>query len=126
VAAHATTADLLAVPGVASVPAGAEQLLLRASRDVDQALICAVYDVADPDVVEALRDATVEQALANAADGDKTGLGGQGPQSFNIGGLNVSKWYGEGRSVRRVGRLAEQAWLILQHAGLTGQAPQDL
>ena len=67
--AYATVDDL--VPDyVTPAPANAQLLLTRATRRVDQALLCAVYDVdedgipTDPDHVTALRDATCEQVAA--------------------------------------------------------------
>lgn len=118
---YATVADLGAVPGIV-VPAGAEQLLTRASRDVDQALIAAVYDPTDPAVIAALREATVEQAAGYIEAGDRRGTGATLPQSFSLGSLSVQLGQGAAGPAR-VGGLYRQAWLVLQRAGLTGQEP---
>ena len=121
---YATITDLNGV--LDRIPANAELLLIRASRDIDQALICAVYDPTSPAVIDTLRQATVEQVAGNLEDGDTSGLGGSSPQSFTIGSLSVTRRQTSGGGeVRRVGRLAEQAWLVLHQAGLTGHEPQD-
>ena len=101
-----------------------ERLLTRASRDVDEALLCAVYDPTDADVITALKDATVEQVAGYVAAGDPAGAGAAPPQSFSIGSLSVQR--GQGQSgPDKIGPLYRQAWLVLQQAGLTGQGPGD-
>ncbi|MFI7547208.1 hypothetical protein [Actinoplanes sp. NPDC049599] len=119
--AYAARTDLAGVIPV--VPDNAEQLLVRASRDVDRALLTAVYDPTDPAVIAALRDATVEQVAGNLGSGDKTGLGiTTTPQGFTLGKLSVQKPAAPA-SAPRTGVLVDQAWSILQAAGLTGQSP---
>ena len=106
-------------------PVNAQQLLDRASRDVDRAILCAVYDPTDPAVVTALREATLEQVATNLDQGDVTGLGGtQRGRSFTIGRLNVQRSTSSDDRPARIGSLWEQAWDILQAAGLTGHGPQ--
>lgn len=123
--AYATEAELAAYP--VTVPAGvnAALLLTRASRDVDRALLCSVYDPDDPDVIAALRDATCEQVAGNLAVGDTTGTGTVGPPvGFTLGRLSVQQASSStGNRPAKVGRLWQQAWQILQDAGLTGQGP---
>lgn len=59
---YATVDDLAAWLAPDPVPDTAARLLVQASRRVDRALHGAYYDITDPDVVEALREATVCQA----------------------------------------------------------------
>jgi hypothetical protein len=118
--AYASQADLDAV--VSPVPGNADQLLVRASRDVDRALLTAVYDRTDPAVIAALRDAVLEQVAGNLASGDRGGLGAaSAPSSFTIGRLAVQG--ATPAAVPRTGGLVDQAWAVLQAAGLTGHGP---
>jgi len=123
--AHATEADL--VPAyVATTPANVDLLLTRASRDVDRALLCSVYDPDDADVVTALMEATCEQAAGQLAAGATDGIGAAAPASFTLGKLSVNRGSGGANpaaQARKVGGLWEQAWAVLQLAGLTGQEP---
>ncbi|OKI47231.1 hypothetical protein [Micromonospora sp. CB01531] len=105
-------------------PVNAQQLLDRASRDVDRALLCTVYDPEAPDVVTALREATLEQVAANLDQGDITGSGGTRRGGFSIGRLAVQASAKDDKPVK-IGSLWEQAWDILQSAGLTGHGPQS-
>ncbi|MEU7590681.1 hypothetical protein AB0A95_30870 [Micromonospora sp. NPDC049230] len=108
-------------------PANAEQLLTRASRDVDRALLTTVYDATDPVVVAALREATLEQVAANLDAGNVTGFGAVRRGGFSIGRVSVESapvTPPEGGPVR-IGTLWEQAWMVLQAAGLTGHGPQS-
>lgn len=130
---YATSADLAAYP--VTVPAGvaAGPLLVRASRDVDRALLCAVYDVDDAGmptstvVRQALREAVCEQVAAMVDSGERTGTGAAVPSTgFTIGKLSVQKPAGGAPGqAGRVGALWPQAWQILQQAGLTGHGPQS-
>lgn len=106
-------------------PVNAQQLLDRASRDVDRALLCAVYDPADPDVVDALREATLEQVAANLDAGNVTGNGGGRSAGFTIGRLSVQASSDPADRPVKIGSLWEQAWDVLQQAGLTGYGPQS-
>ncbi|MGW4467473.1 hypothetical protein [Micromonospora sp. NPDC004704] len=122
--AYATVVDLTGWIG--STPSNAAMLLIRASRDVDHALLCAVYDTTNVDVVEALRTATLEQVAAGLDGGDKTGNGAVRSGGFQLGKLAVQApavTPAEG-GPSKVGRLWTQAWLVLQQAGLTGHGPQ--
>ncbi len=124
--AYATPEQLAEAPYQLSPP-NAALLLDRASRDVDSALLCARYDPTDPDVVAALRLATLEQVAAGIANGDKDGLGASRPPAFTLGRLAMQGapvTPPEGAAVK-VGRLWESAWLVLQQAGLTGQGPSE-
>lgn len=114
-------------------PNNAQLLLDRASRDVDQALLTAVYDVdanGDPtvqEVIDALRLATLEQIAGNLEAGDKTGLGAPAvPSGFTLGRLSVQRGNGganKAAQAHKVGRLWSPAWDVLQQAGLTGCEP---
>lgn len=125
--AYATVEELNAHIG--STPVNAQQLLDRASRDVDRALLCAVYDAADLAVVAALKEATLEQVAANLDNGDVTGNGSTRPAGFTLGRLTVQTVTQAGRdsegAPRKIGPLWEQAWDVLQQAGLTGYGPQS-
>lgn len=133
---HATEQQLEDYP--VTVPAGvsAALLLTRASRDVDRALLAAVYDVdddgvaTDVDVLAALRDATIEQVAGMIESGDRTGTGAAPPtSSFSIGKVSVVRGGqgagGSAAQASRIGPLWPQAWQILQQAGLTGHSPQS-
>jgi hypothetical protein len=126
---HATEAELTAYPVTVPASASAALLLTRASRDVDRALLTAVYDTEDADVIVALRDATCEQVAGMIDAGDTTGTGAAPPTSgFTIGKISVQKG-GQGAAGSvvqspKVGALYPQAWQVLQAAGLTGQGPQ--
>lgn len=127
--AYATEAELTAYP--VTVPAGASAALLltRASRDVDRALLTAVYDVddngdpTDADVIAALRDATCEQVAGMIASGDLTGTGAAAPSSgFSIGKISVQRGGGTGQpQARKVGGLWPQAWQVLRDPRLAGK-----
>lgn len=122
--AYASPDDLVGI--VDPVPANASLLLARASRDVDRALVAAVYDPAAPDVIEALRQATVEQVAGGLAEGDRSGLGlSTAPQSFTIGRIAVQRGATSTSRAPRTGGLVDQAYAVLQAAGLTGHPPRS-
>ncbi|MBG0560723.1 hypothetical protein [Actinoplanes aureus] len=122
-AVYATPNDLTGV--VDPVPANAEQLIKRASRDVDRELLCAVYDPTDAATIAALKEATVEQVAGTLAAGDKTGLGVPTvPASFTLGKLSVQRPAAPA-TASRTGGLVYQAYAVLQAAGLTGHGPQE-
>jgi hypothetical protein len=123
--AYATVDQLTDYP--VTVPAGvdAELLLRRASRDIDQALLTAIYDPTDPAVVTALMEATCEQVAGILDSGDRTGTGAATPAaSFSIGKVSVQRSGGSASQASQIGPLWPRAWQILQQAGLTGQGPQ--
>ncbi|MBM0275325.1 hypothetical protein [Micromonospora tarensis] len=125
VGSYATLLDL--TDHLGSTPANAEKLLVRASRDVDRALLCTVYDAEDEVVLEALRMATLEQVAANLDAGNSTGFGAVRRGGFSLGRITVESapvTPPEGAPVR-IGTLWEQAWMVLQAAGLTGHGPQS-
>lgn len=124
--AYATTADLQAYLGLSVLPDAARLLLERASRDVDDALVCAMYDSGDdgmptdPPIAAALRDATLEQVAWWLALGDDEGLGVASVfAAISIGSVSMSGRAGGGGP----GVLGDQARKILQGAGLLGYGP---
>ncbi|GIE29964.1 hypothetical protein Ait01nite_030090 [Actinoplanes italicus] len=123
--AYASQADLSDI--LSPLPDNADQLLIRAAREIDRALLAAVYDITDPVYVEALRQASLEQIAGNAQDGDSTGLGGilTTITSFTIGKLQGTKAATPTSPVPRTNGLVDQAWLTLQAAGLTGGQPGE-
>ncbi|TYB50239.1 hypothetical protein FXF51_56785 [Nonomuraea sp. PA05] len=129
--AYATVDDL--VPAyLATAPANASLLLARASRDVDQALLTAVYPVDDagmptePAHVTALMEATCEQVAAWAAAGED-GTGATTVwDDVQIGSVRLARrgaQAGGGQTGSAARPLAPQAWSVLQQAGLTGHEP---
>ncbi|MGI5178669.1 hypothetical protein ACQEVZ_20265 [Dactylosporangium sp. CA-152071] len=124
--AYATVQELTNAMLPKAPPANAQQLLDRASRDVDQALLTAVYDPALPANVAALKLATLEQVQAGLDAGDRTGTGVQRGGGFTLGRLSVQAASSAATGApRKVGRLWEQAWAVLQQAKLTGQGPRQ-
>lgn len=126
--AYATVEQLEAYPVVVPSGVDAELLLTRASRDVDRALLTAVYPVDDDGLpteaahVVALRNATIEQAAGMIAAGAYPGA--QQPSGgFTIGKISMQRGVDTVERVAR-GQLYSQAWQILQAAGLTGGGPQ--
>ncbi len=124
--AYASQQDL-ADAGLIPMPANADLLLQRASRAIDRALFTSVYDITDTDVVEALKQATVEQVLGTLAGGDTAGLGVTSKVSqFSIGKVSATKQLtsssGGSSGAPTTGGVVDQAWTILAMAGLTGHA----
>lgn len=125
--AYATIAELTTFYG--SAPANAQLLLDRASRDVDQALLCQFYDPTLAANIAALNLATLEQVAGNLDAGVKKGNGAIAPDSFTLGKLSVTRSKGGANPATRavkIGRLWEQAYLVLQSAKLTGQGPRTI
>ncbi|MER7206343.1 hypothetical protein ABT340_04690 [Streptosporangium sp. NPDC000239] len=122
---YATVDDLAAY--LSTPPTNAHLLLTRASRVVDQALLCAVYDPDDAAVQTALRDATCEQVAAWATAGEDGS--GVTPiySTVTIGSVTLggrSSGGGTNSGSAASSGLAPQAYAVLQAAGLTGHAPQ--
>jgi hypothetical protein len=105
-------------------PANAGQLIRRASRAVDRALLCAIYDPTDPAYVAALREATLEQIAVGLEQGDVTGSGGRRGGGFSIGKITVQPQAASDRP-GQIGGLWADAWDVLQQAGLTGHGPSQ-
>lgn len=104
-------------------PADINLRLRRASRAVDGELMSSIYDATDEYVVAALRDATCEQADYMRAVGGSGGLP-TGFRDVKIG--SVSLGGGNGPDASGGGTrtpFSPDAFVILQTAGLTGQAP---
>ncbi|WP_282792085.1 hypothetical protein [Streptomyces sp. CC224B] len=119
---YATPAQLAAWTGEPAPP-DAERLLARASEDVDDVLLCAVYATTaagmptDPAVVQALADATCAQVEYQLATGDD-GTGATGRWgSVSIGPVTL----GERRDAPAAAGdvdLAPRAHRALRRAGL--------
>lgn len=130
--AYATSTDLNDTLGY--TPDNATVLLDRASRQIDRAIQCAVYDVddngdpTDATITAALLAATVEQVCYQLDIGNKTGIshGLQAgvPSSTSAGEVALSRGQSAGGSSADMPWLAEQAAWILREAGLIGQEPQ--
>lgn len=132
--AYATVEELIDPDtGLGYTPVNAQQLLDRASRDIDSALLCSTYDVdddgdpTDQDVIDALRDATLEQVAYQLEIGNTSGIrhGLQPgvPSGTSAGEVDLSRGQSAGGSSERQPRVGEHAWSILQSAGLTGEGP---
>lgn len=125
--AYATPEELAEHLEPDPAPANSARLLDRASRDVDSELLCAVYDVdtdgipTEQSVIDALREATLEQVSWRLSQGDDDGLP-SGYQSVSIGSVALTRGSGA-QATGSVGRLGSQAWQILASAGLTGNEP---
>lgn len=119
---YATPEQLSAWTGQPA-PAGADRMLARASEDVDDALLTAVYvtDAAgmptDPAVREALAEATCAQVEYQLATGDDgTGAAGRW-DSVSIGPVSLSGRR-SGRAAAGGVDLAPRAGRALTRAGL--------
>ncbi|MBF8191662.1 hypothetical protein ITP53_39410 [Nonomuraea sp. K274] len=128
---YATVDDL--VPDyMATGPTNAALMLTRASRAVDQALLSAVYPVDDaglptePAHITALREATCEQVAAWVASGTEDGTGAAAQYGqVGIGSVNLGRAQtGAGGGGSAAARLAPQARMVLEQAGLTGHEPR--
>jgi hypothetical protein len=128
---YATSTDYEELVGAA--PAGIDALLRRASRDIDRALASAVYDTSDGVLAPAggelladvLMEATCEQAAWHVSQGRPAGIA-TGASSVSIGSASVTyagSAAGGGGSALEPQWLAEQAYAVLQRAGLTAAAP---
>lgn len=117
--AHATEQDLtdwLAGSGLA-VPADADRQLERASLLVDRATVAARYDPDDPDIIQALSDATCAQVEWWLASGDELGETSQW-SDMAIGSARLARQAGTAAD-RDDGRLAARAKDVLIVSGLT-------
>jgi hypothetical protein len=126
-ASYATPAEVATALGIT---APSQLVVDRACREVDQALLTAVYDVdasgvaTATDTKAAIKAAVIEQIAGNRAAGDTTGLGNRSGGGFTIGRLAVqAPTAGDPAAPAKVGALWRQAWLCLQQAGLLGEAP---
>lgn len=119
---YATPEQLSAWTGEPAPP-DAERLLARASEDVDDALLCAVYATndagmpTDPAVVQALADATCAQVEYQLATGDDgTGAAGRWG-SVSIGPVSLGDRRDSPTAAGDVD-LAPRAHRALRRAGL--------
>jgi hypothetical protein len=135
--AYATVTELTEFIG--HTPENAERMLTRATRRVRSALMSAIYDPTNTDVIAALREATLELCAwwdDNGLDGGESGPDADPGAwtSVSAGSIALSRGSGSAgaaggsesataRTAARAG-LPEQAWLVLQQAGLTGHGPR--
>ncbi|MGW7197224.1 hypothetical protein [Streptomyces chryseus] len=119
---YATPEQLTAWTGQPA-PTDADRLLARASEDVDDALLAAIYDTdaqgmpTEPDVVQALADATCAQVEYQQETGDSgTGAAGQW-DNVKIGPVALSGRRSSPQSAGSVD-LAPRAGRALARAGL--------
>jgi hypothetical protein len=126
---YATAADLTAWLSAGTVVPEPDRLLARASTKVEALLLTAVYDVdsggapTDPDVAQALNDATCAQVEWWLLTGDEAGAGSQ-YQSVSIGKISLSRGYSAaGSATGQSQTVAPRAVELLQLAGLISQSP---
>ena len=130
--AYATEQDLTGV--LDYVPANAQVLLDRASRDIDRAIQCAIYTTTgdgsptDAAIAQALKAATLEQVAYNLEAGNKVGirhdLQSGVPSGGSAGDVALSRGPSVGGATGDLPWLADQADWILRQAGLRGRSPQ--
>lgn len=124
---YATTADYANYLH-ASPPQRSRRALWTASMNIDNMLLCAVYDVdddgmpTDPEVIAAMRDATCAQADYAKTIGDPNGVGASQYHSVSIGSASLARGYNQKGSAAP-GRYSPIAFEILQRAGLTAHGP---
>lgn len=107
-------------------PANLPLLLRRASRNVDAALLTAVYSLTDTGtdgrlISVSLADATIEQVSFLLEIGYANGLPGN-VQSVTIGSVQIGRGYSSAGGGSNDLPFSDVAWQILQRAGLTGHA----
>lgn len=125
---YATAADLAAYTEQ-EAPADADQLLARASRLITSLIGTAVYQVdtagapTEQGVIDALRDATCEQAAWFVETGDPSGAAGQ-YTSVSIG--SVSLGGATTGTSAAADRVAPDVPIILAAAGLLAGPVQVL
>jgi hypothetical protein len=119
---YATAEELAAYTGQPA-PADATRLLARASEDIEDALLTAIYDTddagapTDPDIIAALSEATCAQVEYQQATGDDgTGAAGRW-DSVSIGPVSLSGRKDAPRGAGDVD-LAPRADRALRRAGL--------
>ncbi|MEU3162900.1 hypothetical protein [Streptosporangium sp. NPDC006930] len=131
--AHATAEEYEDYTGE-SPPADIGLRLTRASRLVNRATITAQYDVdendiaTDPKILTAFREATIEQVAAWVTSGTEDGTGAAPVyQDVQIGSVRLGRGATSGGAAgggSAADRLAPQARMVLEEAGLLGQAPR--
>lgn len=117
---HATSADYARYIG-GTLPDNLQQLLRRASLDVDKQLLGASYDDDDADVLAALAQATCEQVAYCLSQGWTDGIPA-GYDEVSIGSVRLKRGSGAAGEARPA-PFGTEAYTILQLAGLTGHAP---
>lgn len=117
--------------GQATAPAGIAGRLAIASRDIDELLVTAYYDVdeneqpTDEDVIEAMREATIAQAsytidpTAHLSEGEVPA----GYTSVSLGSASMTR--SKAASEVRINGIAyhPRVYALLRQGGLTGMEP---
>lgn len=124
---YATVEDLAAYLDADSMPDDPERMLRDSTIMIDRLLLSAQYEVdgpddmpVDPRYVAAFRDAVCEQVNWWQQTGDPYGARAAF-SNLSIGGLSAAT---AGPAGPRPGtRISPQAIVILENAGLLGQAP---
>lgn len=120
-ASYATLDELTAWLHPEPVPDNALRLLEEASDALDEVLIGALYDPADPGVVDVLRRACVRQVHWMIERGDETGANAD-IQSMTTGQRSFTRrTVGSGAGVTP--RLGAQAASVLRTSGLLTMWP---
>lgn len=120
---YATEAEFEEYLNPDPVPSGAARLLRDASLEVDEMLLTAVYRVdhdgmpVEPQVIEALRDATCAQAEFRADYGDELEALNQG-ESIKLGPISFGGSFSSGPNPQPLPRFAPKAIRYLRLAGL--------
>jgi hypothetical protein len=131
--AYATVLQLNTALGY--TPNNAAVLLDRASRDVDDALLCSVYPVdatgnpTDTTHITALKDATLEQVAYQLEQGNTSGIrhGMQSgvPTGASAGSVDLSRGQSVGGNTTALPDLGDQAWKALRTAKLVPAGPRS-
>lgn len=120
--AYATTSDLETWLNPEPVPANAVRLLEQASDAIDSALIGAMYDPDDADVLEVLRKACVRQVHWMIERGDETGAQDD-VQSMTTGQRSITRRTGSGSGGSAAPKVGPAAATVLRNAGLLTMWP---
>jgi hypothetical protein len=128
---YASTKDYatyVGLPDTATLPTNLAVLLRRATREVNRALLTAIYTATDNGadgrpISESLRDMTCEQVSFHLARGESEGMP-SGFQSVAIGSVQLGRGYSGAGGESDTQRFSELAWQIAVDAGLTGHAPK--
>jgi hypothetical protein len=121
-------ADYIGLADGAALPGNLALLLRRATREVNRALVTAIYKPTDDGfdgrpISESLRDMTCEQVSFHLARGEGEGMP-SGFQSVAIGSVQLGRGYSSAGGESDTQRFSELAWQIAVDAGITGHAPK--
>lgn len=122
---YATTADYANWTGAASIPPNLVLLLRQASIEVDGVLLTAVYDTANTDVIQAIRNATCEQVRWHLERGEVNGIP-SGYQSVTIGSVQLGRGYTSAGGESDQVRFSPIAYQLLVDAAITWGPTTDV